>query len=140
MKILFDTNVLLDVLLSREPFIESSRTLMQAIDTGQMTAYVTATTLTDIFYIVRKQTKSYDRANQAITTILFSMNVCKVDRQIIERAIAFAFKDFEDAIQVACAVVEPVDAIVSRNLALAQDSMLIVSPQELCDCLSAKPT
>ncbi|NER22540.1 MAG: putative toxin-antitoxin system toxin component, PIN family [Symploca sp. SIO1C2] len=135
MKILFDTNVLLDALLNREPFVNEARTLMQAVDREQIIAYVTATTLTDIFYIVRKHTKSYQQANQALTKILSSMEVCQVDRKIIEQAIVLDCKDFEDAIQIACAIAQPVDAIVSRNLDLVRSSIPILSPLELCEQL-----
>ncbi|NEO86230.1 MAG: PIN domain-containing protein [Spirulina sp. SIO3F2] len=133
MKILFDTNVLLDILLNRDPFVAQARSLMQVIDTGKIIAYVTATTLTDIFYIVRKHTKSYERAHQAITTVLMLMIVCTVDRRIVEVALASDCKDFEDAIQVACAISHGVDAIVSRDLGLVQSPIPILSPQELCN-------
>jgi predicted nucleic acid-binding protein len=51
-----DTNVVLDYLLEREPFLQDAEALFQAIGSEQVVGYVTATTLTDIFYIARRQT------------------------------------------------------------------------------------
>ena len=52
MRVLIDTNVLLDFLLQRELFFQDAERLFQAIDSGQIFGYVTATTLTDIFYSI----------------------------------------------------------------------------------------
>ncbi|MTJ16357.1 PIN domain-containing protein [Dolichospermum sp. UHCC 0299] len=74
MKILIDTNIILDYLLEREPFLPDAEMLFQAIDSGQIIGYVTATTLTDIFYIARKPTQSIELARQAISTTLTIMD------------------------------------------------------------------
>ena len=58
MRVLIDTNIALDFLLQREPFFQDVELLFQAIAIGQLVGYVTATTLTDIFYISRKHTRS----------------------------------------------------------------------------------
>ena len=57
MRVLVDTNIVLDFLLQREPFFQDADLLFQVIDTGQIVGHVTATTLTDIFYIARKHTR-----------------------------------------------------------------------------------
>ncbi|GAA6622962.1 type II toxin-antitoxin system VapC family toxin [Scytonema sp. NUACC26] len=64
MRVLIDTNILLDYLLNREPFLQDAEALFKTIDSGQVVGYVTATTLTDIFYIGR-QTQSIDLARDA---------------------------------------------------------------------------
>jgi predicted nucleic acid-binding protein len=61
-RVLIDTNIVLDFLLQREPFFPDAELLFQAIDAGQVVGYVTATTLTDIFYISRKHTRSVEQA------------------------------------------------------------------------------
>jgi predicted nucleic acid-binding protein len=55
---LIDTNILLDFLLQREPFFQDADLLFEAIATEQVVGHVTATTLTDIFYISRRHTRS----------------------------------------------------------------------------------
>lgn len=115
MKILIDTNIILAFLLEREPFFKDSETLFNIIAENKVIAYVSSTTLTDIFYIARKQTKSIHKARQAILFILEVMEVCSVDRTVIEIALQFDLKDFEDAVQIASAITQGLDAIVTRN-------------------------
>lgn len=62
MRALIDTNIVLDFLLEREPFFQDADWLFQAIAAEQIVGHVTATTLTDIFYIARRHTRSIDRA------------------------------------------------------------------------------
>ena len=115
MRVLVDTNIMLDALLEREPFFGDARALMEAIDSGQVVGYVTATTITNIFYIVGRQTRSIERANLAVSETLTAMQICLVDRDILEAAFAFNMRDFEDAVQLACAIAENLEAIITRN-------------------------
>jgi predicted nucleic acid-binding protein len=114
-RVLIDTNIVLDYLLEREPFLQDAEALFDAIDAGQLVGYVTATTLTDIFYIARKQTKSLELARQAVSTTLAVMVICSVNRAILESALASGLTDFEDAVQIYCAVSQGLDAIVTRD-------------------------
>ena len=114
MRVLIDTNIILEVLLEREPFVGEARTLLENIRIGRITGYVTATSLTNIFYIVRRQTQSIERAREAVSMTLTLLEICLVDRQILEQAFASKLSDFEDAVQEACAMRENLDAIVTR--------------------------
>lgn len=62
MKVLIDTNIVLDFLLQRLPFFQDAELLFQEIDSNRVVGYVTATTLTDIFYISRRHTRSIEQA------------------------------------------------------------------------------
>lgn len=115
MRVLVDTNIVLDFLLQREQFLPDAELLFQAIDSGRVVGYVTATTLTDIFYIARRQTRSLDLARQAVSEILTAMEICPVNRMVLESAFDSGLADFEDAIQIACAVVQGLDAILTRD-------------------------
>jgi predicted nucleic acid-binding protein len=53
-KILIDTNVVLDLLLEREPFVENAIALFEQIEQGKLEGYIAATTIINIFYIIRK--------------------------------------------------------------------------------------
>ena len=117
MRVLVDTNVILDALLEREPFVADARALLEAIRLERVTGYVTATTLTDIFYIVRRGTRSNKQARAASRTLAL-MEICEVNRSRLEAAIASNLQDFEDAVQLACAMADQLEAIVTRN---AQD-------------------
>lgn len=89
--------------------------MFNAISENKVIAYITATTITDIFYIARKQTKSRHQAKQAIKLVLEVIEICPVDRMVIEVALQSELKDFEDAVQIASAVTQGLDAIVTRN-------------------------
>ncbi len=115
MRVLIDTNIILDFLLEREPFLQDAEALFQAIGSQKVVGYVTATTLTDIFYIARRQTKSIERARQAVSTTLAVMEICPVNRIVIEAALASEMT-FEDAVQAACAVAQGLDAIITRDV------------------------
>jgi predicted nucleic acid-binding protein len=115
MKVLVDTNIVLDFLLQREPFFQEAKLLFQAIASGQVVGYITATTITDIFYIAQKQTKNIEQARQAVSLVLTGMEVCPVNRVVLELAFDSGFTDFEDAVQIQCAVDQGLDAILTRD-------------------------
>ncbi|MUL37884.1 type II toxin-antitoxin system VapC family toxin [Gloeocapsopsis dulcis] len=115
MKILIDTNIVLDLLLEREPFIESAIALFEQIEQGKLVGYIAATTITNIFYIIRKA-ESRETAIAAIQRILTGLQLCAVDRTVVATALNIGLKDFEDSIQLACAVLNYLDGIVTRDL------------------------
>jgi predicted nucleic acid-binding protein len=132
MRVLFDTNVLLDAVLAREPFVQDAGVLLSAVETGQVVGFVSATAITDVHYLVMRQTKSAKVAIAAVTRLLALMEVCAVDRGVLEQAIALNFPDFEDAVQVACAIGLRLDAIVTRDSSGFADSPISVfSPENL---------
>ncbi len=78
--------------------------------------YLTATTLTNIFYISRKQLGA-ERTRGAIADLLAVFEVCPVGKKILSDALSLPFADYEDAVQEAVAQQVGVDAIITRNLA-----------------------
>lgn len=137
MRVLIDTNVILDFFLEREPFRTDAEALFQAIQSKQVRGYVTATTVTDIFYIARRQTRSIERARQAVSETLAVMQICLVNRPILEQAFASPLTDFEDAVQLACAIANNLDAIITRDTEGFAGAILpILSVGELLERLS----
>lgn len=100
MRVLIDTNIILDVLQEREPFVEDAARLFERIDAGEIEGYIAATTLTNIYYIVRKAAGA-TIAKNAIIQVLTDLHICAVNRAVLEQAIALNFPDFEDAVQYA---------------------------------------
>lgn len=132
MRVLIDTNIILDFLLQREPFYQDANLLFQAIAAEQMDGYVTATTLTDIFYIARKLTGSLELARQAILETMTAMDVCPVDRTVLEAAFNSQLPDFEDAVQISSAVIQKLDAIITRDTkGFTSSPISVLSIQEL---------
>ncbi len=131
MRVLIDTNVVLDLLQEREPFVENAARLFERIDAGEIEGFITATTITNIYYIVRKVAGRVV-AQDAIAQILSDLNICSVDLNVLEQALALNFEDFEDAVQYACAVVHNLDAIVTRDLSgFVNAEIPVVLPENL---------
>jgi len=114
MRILLDTNVVLDVLLRREPWVSEASAIWKANDDGRMVAYLMASALTDIFYIARRLV-GLEAARAAVQTCLEAFEFCPVDRHTLERAHLLSGTDFEDNLQMVCAEIAQLDAIVTRD-------------------------
>jgi predicted nucleic acid-binding protein len=131
MRVLFDTNVVLDVLLSRDPWVAQSSAVWQANDEGQIVGYIVACTIADIFYIARRLT-TLETARAAVRICLEAFKVCVVDMQALEHAEVLPGSDFEDNLQIACASFADLEAIVTRDKSGFQAaSMPILTPTEL---------
>lgn len=137
MRVLIDTNIILDFLLEREPFLQDAEALFQAVSMVRLVGYVTATTLTDIFYIATRHTQNVDRANQAVASTLATMEICSVDRSVLELALASTTVDFEDSLQVACAELQGLDAIVTRDADFSAPSIPVLSIHQLLQQLES---
>jgi predicted nucleic acid-binding protein len=116
MNLLIDTDVVLDLLLKRQPFFTDAVTLWQAADQGRFERYVAAITPINVFYIARKANGAA-AAHRVIDELLAVVRVAPVDAAILQAASSSGFADFEDAVQIAAAQAIGVDAIVTRNLA-----------------------
>ncbi len=114
MRVLIDTNVVLDIILERQPFVEAATTLFALVESGKIQGYIAATTVTNIFYIVRKL-QGRDVALQAIAKLMLGLNLCAINSQVIQRALALNLHDFEDGVQLACAFLDNLDALVTRD-------------------------
>jgi len=112
--ILLDTNIILDIALKRQPFFESSSKIFLMMDQNILSSYVTATTITDIYYIARKE-KSRNIAREFIINLVSIVDVLGVDQYVIHEALQRDMKDFEDAIQVSAADLRDIKIIVTRN-------------------------
>lgn len=137
MRILFDTSIVLDVLLKREPFVAEASALWEANDNAELTGCINATTLTNIFYIARRQA-GLGLAREAIRTCLEAFEICEVNRQVLERAQEMSGNDFEDNVQIASAELAGVDGIVTRDKTGFQEtSVSVFTPGEFLELLTS---
>jgi predicted nucleic acid-binding protein len=116
LRVLADTNILLDLVLAREPWASEAKALWDSRDQGRVLIQVAASVLTDIFYSCRKQVGS-DRVRLAVEECLRRCILVPVDRTILEAALALPGSDFEDNVQIACAQAAQLDLIITRNVA-----------------------
>ena len=115
MKILYDTNIILDVLLDRQPFSADSIYLVQKVEMGLFIGYLSATTMTTLQYLACKVIGK-TKANLEIKKLLTLFEIAPVNRSVIENALLTQFQDFEDAVLYEAALHQGVHAIVTRNL------------------------
>ena len=115
MRVLLDTDVVLDLILDRQPFVQAATQLFELHEQGRLDIFVAAITLINVFYVTRKN-KGLDTARRAVDELLAKVGVCPLDQQILEQARKAAFKDYEDAVQHASAVASGLEAIITRNL------------------------
>ena len=139
MKILVDANVALDVLLERHPhYIPGTQIL--GLSRGGIELFVSASTVTDIYYIIRKNQKSKIDAINLLKTLLTSVDIAAVTGSEIHRAIDLDWGDFEDAVQYAAGENINVDYVVTRNTSdFDTTSMPVVTPDELLNILTTFP-
>jgi predicted nucleic acid-binding protein len=114
MKFLLDTDVLLDVLAQREPFYDDSARVWEQVESGRAEGYVSAISFNNIYYIVRR-VGDRRRARRAVALLHRLFLVAPVDSETLDRAIGASLRDFEDAIQWACATAADVNQIITRN-------------------------
>lgn len=115
MKITCDTNIILDVLLDREPFADDSSEVLKLCEERKVEGLVPATCITDIFYITRKFTGSTEDAYRAVGKILDIVRVATVTNNDVILAYQKHAKDFEDCIVAMCSITQGCDYIVTRN-------------------------
>jgi len=115
MKVFFDTNVLIDVLANRRPFVSDSAALWTLSESRRITGLVSVLTFTNTFYIVRRLT-DLKTARRALTLIRDTFEPVACDGELINAAIGSKFADFEDAVQYLSAVRVGADCLVSRNV------------------------
>ncbi|CAA9280973.1 MAG: hypothetical protein AVDCRST_MAG93-3192 [uncultured Chloroflexia bacterium] len=114
MNVLIDTNIILDVILQREPWLAEAAEVWASCETGLLHGYLQASVMTDIFYIVRRAI-SIPGAFDAIDVCLRVFTILPIDRRILEQARQLPGTDFEDNVQIACALAANLEAIVTRD-------------------------
>ena len=130
MRVLLDTNVVLDFLLDRPPFAEAAAAIWEALVQKRCEGYVSAITPINLFYIARKL-KGVEMARASVAGLLKECQICPLDATTLQIALALPLKDYEDAAQLAGAIANRLDAIVTRDPAdFAGAPLPIFSPTD----------
>jgi len=114
MKALFDTNVILDVMLDRTPFSEPASQLLSLVERGDISGIICATTVTTIHYLSTKVLGKNESQNK-IKNLIILFEIASVNRTVIENAISSTFTDFEDSVIHQAAIHAGAEAIVTRD-------------------------
>lgn len=114
-KVLIDLNIILDVLLHREPHFADSARLLALAETKFIEGFVAAHSWTTLFYLYAKD-QSAEIARVRLTDLLQFLAVAPVNQETIEQALNLPYKDFEDAVQMIAAVKIGAKYLVTRNV------------------------
>jgi predicted nucleic acid-binding protein len=114
LKILLDTNIVLDLLMDRMPFVDAAVELFSRVEDGTITGYLCGSTITAVHYLASKAVGAA-RAQEEIGKLLHLFEVAPVNRQVLETALAAGFSDFEDAVIHEAACHMGAETIVTRN-------------------------
>ncbi len=139
MKVLLDSNILLDIALKREPFAKEAFDIFSLIQRNKIQGFVSALTVSHLHYIINKNL-SRSKADEFVKDVLTIFDVAPVDKEILVNAIEMNLPDFEDAIQLNSAKKVSLNVIITRNKKDFQSSEIpTLTPVEfLKNYLSAK--
>ena len=134
MRLLIDTNVFLDVLLNRKDFVNTSKAVLEkAIKEGD-NLYLSSSAATDIYYVIRRQTKSRELALAGIKKLISIVRFAEVNEKCLLYAALSGVNDYEDAVVDQVASNINADCIITRNTKHFKKARnLILSPQEYLD-------
>jgi predicted nucleic acid-binding protein len=136
MKVLIDTNVALDVLLKRQSFLASSAQVLGLSKLG-IGLFLSASTITDIYYITTRTLKNKKIAMVLLKNLLTTVDVAAVTGNEIHQAVSLDWDDFEDAVQYVVGESIAVDYIVTHNKAdFGSASIPVVTPDELLKAIT----
>lgn len=130
MKVLVDTNVVLDVLLDRRPHSTDSANIFRLVEEGRLQGLLCATTITTIDYLLLQSVSRGD-ARRYLTQLIRLFDIAPVNRAVIEGAMKSRIDDFEDAVLEQAAALAGADLIVTRNTKdFAKGTMKVQDPKE----------
>ena len=135
MKLMLDTNIVVDIISRREGY-EDSLKLLKYCELGMAQGFVSAITITDVMYILRKHIAP-NLVHEAVQTLLLIVDVANVLKSDIISAFSSEMKDYEDAVQSSCAGRIGADYIVTHNLKDFGKSMVpAISPSDVLKILN----
>ena len=130
-KILIDTDVLLDFLFERKSFCEDSAEILNLCDLRQISGWLTPVTLSNIYYILRKS-YSHNEIIAKLQELLKILDILSMSKDTVLSALNSKFTDFEDALQnYAAEYNDEINFIVTRNIKDYKNSLLkVLTPNE----------
>lgn len=114
MKVLIDTNVVLDFALERVPFQDEAKKIFKAIDEHHVTGYLIASAVTDIYYFISKAYGN-EPASAFISHLVGITQIIAVDKELIQNSLQLGWSDFEDSLQFLGGKSVSSVAIITRN-------------------------
>ena len=115
MKALIDTNIIIDYLDDRAPYADNAEIILDLCEKGKLTGVLTASSVTDIYYIMRK-IAGREKTLASLKLLFAVFDVAEVGKSDLLRAMELTITDFEDALMAVCAKRVKADCIITRNV------------------------
>ena len=136
LNILIDTNVVLDFILHRQPFYSAAENIVETANLKIISAYVSASSVTDVYYLARRELRDRNLALQLLKNFLKIVKVAAVSEKEIESALNLSWRDFEDAVQYSVAKSNEMDYIITRNIEdFSGSEVAVMTPEDFCRIL-----
>ena len=116
MRVLIDTNVILDVLLKRSPFYEAAIEVLKLSVREDIQEFVSASAITDIYYIAYKNMRDKAVVRELLKKLLLIVSVAGVSEEEIQKALELGWKDFGDSVQYSVALLNEMNGLITRNV------------------------
>lgn len=129
MKILLDTNIVLDVLLARNPFVYSAREIFIKIENAEVDGYLSASSVTTLHYLAAKSLGKHD-ADKTIEELLVLFSIANIDKTVLQNACRENGVDYEDSVIYCAAKQENIDIIITRDKKGFKNSKVTVVSQK----------
>lgn len=139
MKLLIDTNIILDALMAREPWANEAQKIILAIAEEEVEGFITASSFTDIYYLLRKHLKDKELTKQYLLNLLSLIKILDVNNTDCEKAFDLPMNDYEDALLAFCGKRHKMDLIITRNKKHFEKSPVkAVEPEDILLQISQK--
>jgi predicted nucleic acid-binding protein len=130
MRILLDTNIVLDLLLEREPFCKEAKDIFTMIESDKTSGFLCATSITTIYYLISKSVDK-SKADDIIDKLLQLFNIADVNKNILIKSLKNNGKDFEDSVIYTSAEYFNIDVIITRDKkGFKQSNIKVLKPND----------
>ena len=131
MNVIIDTNIIIDAIAAREPFKETSQKIVRSVSKREFQGAITASTITDIYYIANKFLRDKEKTINVIKKLFVLFDVIVVTKEDCLKAFETQIQDYEDSLLFVCAFKWNADFIVTRNQTDFLNSVIVaISPEE----------
>jgi len=131
MNVIIDTNIIIDAIAAREPFKENSQKIILSVSKREFKGAITASTVTDIYYITDKYFRDKEKTISEIKKLFILFDVITVTKEDCLKAFETRIQDYEDSLLSVCASKWNADFIVTRNASdFLNSAVLAISPEE----------
>jgi len=138
MRVMLDTNVLIDYFTKREPYYQDAFKLRVMQEFGDVELWASVQSFSDIAYVLRGDTDS-NKLQQAFLSSLSFLHVCSLDQEDLKSACRAAWEDFEDCLIEQCTKKLKAEYILARDASgFARSSATVLRPHEFFDHISSR--